>query len=208
MSSMGPRGALRAPGREVQREIRGYLRKFIFTQLSFLRPFLPMVAKADVTFEVGPVAHGTLRAEATARARSLVLDTLGWLDRLNRGLLRPEEAAAKALVVYVQGRSVDYPRFEDGSISACIAPSLQDRDFELLRPGDPVFQDLVTGDLILWEGEECYPIFINEASYTEKRIAFTVTYRHVLRLPAFARDAATGLYHMDRKDFVDIDRAV
>ena len=36
-------------------------------------------------------------------------------------------------------------------------------DFKLLRRGDPVFEDLESGDTIPWEGPDCYPAFVNEA---------------------------------------------
>ncbi|CAJ1407620.1 unnamed protein product [Effrenium voratum] len=60
-------------------------------------PFLPLLAKNDLTFEVGPQAHGTLLAEVFWKQKRLVLDTLDWLERYNRGELTEEERSPKEL---------------------------------------------------------------------------------------------------------------
>jgi aspartoacylase len=70
---------------------------------------------------------------------------------------------------------IDYPRNEHGAIQAMIHPQIQDRDYEALHPGDPIF---LTFDnrAIAYQGESTvYPIFINEAAYYEKGIAMSLT---------------------------------
>lgn len=60
----------------------------------------------------------------------------------------------------------------------------QDRDFEPLRPGAPVFQ-LFSGEDQLYKGESTvYPVFINEAAYYEKGIAFFQTEKFTVSVPA------------------------
>lgn len=62
--------------------------------------------------------------------------------------------------------------------------SSQDRDFEPLRPGAPVFQTF-SGKDVLYEGEAtAYPVFINEAAYYEKGIAFFQTEKVTFSVPA------------------------
>ncbi|CAE7922175.1 ACY3, partial [Symbiodinium necroappetens] len=60
-------------------------------------PFLPLVAKTDLTFEVGPQAHGTIVAEVLRRQQQLVLGTLDFLERYNAGQLSEEERRAKTI---------------------------------------------------------------------------------------------------------------
>lgn len=153
-------------------------------------PFLPLVAKTDLTFEIGPQAHGTIVAEVLRRQQQLVLGTLDFLERYNAGQLSEEERAAKTIEVYILQSVVHYPRRSDGSLSAIIAPNLQGRDFSLLHPGDPVFQDIDTGESIPWEGPECFPVFVNEAAYLPSFVAFHQTRRCELVVPELSCDGA------------------
>jgi aspartoacylase len=52
-------------------------------------------------------------------------------------------------------------------------PALQGRDFCELKAGMPIFMGF-DGSEILWQGETCYPAFINEAAYYEKKIAMSL----------------------------------
>ncbi|CAE7675172.1 Aspa [Symbiodinium sp. CCMP2456] len=150
----------------------------------------PLVAKTDLTFEVGPQAHGTIVAEVLRRQQQLVLGTLDFLERYNAGQLSEEERAAKTIEVYILQSVVHYPRRSDGSLSAIIAPNLQGRDFSLLHPGDPVFQDIDTGASISWEGPECFPVFVNEAAYLPSFVAFHQTKRCEVVVPELSCDGA------------------
>lgn len=60
--------------------------------------------------------------------------------------------------------------------------NLQDNDFKLLRPGDPMFLTF-SGETLKYEGEELYPFFINECAYYEKKIAFHLSEKIKLTLP-------------------------
>jgi aspartoacylase len=56
-----------------------------------------------------------------------------------------------------------------------IHPQLQGRDYEELKPGDPLFLTF-DGKTIYYEEESSvYPVFINEAAYYEKGIAMCFT---------------------------------
>lgn len=59
---------------------------------------------------------------------------------------------------------------------------LQDNDFKLLRPGDPIFKTF-SGETVTYEGEELYTFFINECAYYEKKIAFLLGEKVRLNLP-------------------------
>eukprot|EP00658_Telonema_sp_P-2_P061110 TRINITY_DN49870_c0_g1_i1.p1 TRINITY_DN49870_c0_g1~~TRINITY_DN49870_c0_g1_i1.p1 ORF type:complete len:105 (-),score=19.32 TRINITY_DN49870_c0_g1_i1:252-566(-) len=89
------------------------------------------------------------------------------------------------------GEVVRFPEDEEtGELSAMIHDSLQDADWQLLSPGAPVFQ-CFNGEVILWEGEEVYPVFVNEVAYiappplgNSRRVAFLPCRREVLVVPA------------------------
>lgn len=59
---------------------------------------------------------------------------------------------------------------------------LQDKDFHLLKPGDPIFKRF-SGETVTYEGEELYSFFINECAYYEKKIAFVLGEKVKLILP-------------------------
>merc|ERR1712196_113658 len=108
------------------------------------------------------------------------------------GVLSEEERSAKNFEVFIVDKTVSYPRRPDGDIAAAIASQLQGRDFELLRCGDAIFEDMDSGELTLWEGPDCWPIFINEAAYLENNLAFCMTQKHEIRIPQLKLDGSHG----------------
>ncbi|XP_015358717.1 N-acyl-aromatic-L-amino acid amidohydrolase (carboxylate-forming) isoform X4 [Marmota marmota marmota] len=59
----------------------------------------------------------------------------------------------------------------------------QDRDYEPLQPGAPIFQKF-SGEDVLYEGDSTvYPVFINEAAYYEKHVAFLRTEKLMISVP-------------------------
>jgi N-acyl-aromatic-L-amino acid amidohydrolase len=63
----------------------------------------------------------------------------------------------------------------------------QDHDFEPLRPGEPIFK-LFSGEDVLYEGDSIvYPVFINEAAYYEKHVAFLKSEKIRVTVPALLR---------------------
>ncbi|XP_066477097.1 N-acyl-aromatic-L-amino acid amidohydrolase (carboxylate-forming) [Tiliqua scincoides] len=145
---------------------------------------LPGEESNGVALELGPQPQGVVRADLLAQMRSIVACGLDFIELFNKGTLFPAfEIEAYKLV----GR-MDYPRYPDGEISAVIHPNLQDKDFQPLKPGDPIFQTL-SGDDILYEGDDItYPVFINEAAYYEKKCAFIMTEKHTSSQPALQRE--------------------
>ena len=66
-----------------------------------------------------------------------------------------------------------------------LSVSLQDNDFKLLQPGDPVFLSF-SGETVKHEGEALYPVFVNECAYYEKKIAFHLTKKVTLTIPSIS----------------------
>jgi aspartoacylase len=135
------------------------------------------IVQRGITIEVGAIANGIVRADLFIETEQLLKQCLDFIDAHNRGeLTRPLD-----LECFVHIESRDYPRDADGEPCACIHPELQDRDFEALRPGDPIFLTL-GGETLRLQTQQpvVYPVFINEAAYYEKGIAFSLTRRERL----------------------------
>lgn len=63
------------------------------------------------------------------------------------------------------------------------SPPIQDGDFRLLHPGEPLFQTF-SGETLSYRGKEpLYPFFINECAYYEKSIALSLARRRTVVLP-------------------------
>uniref|UniRef100_A0A8C5LU84 Aspartoacylase n=1 Tax=Leptobrachium leishanense TaxID=445787 RepID=A0A8C5LU84_9ANUR len=129
------------------------------------------VSKHPVGVEVGPQAHGVLRADILDQMRMIVKHGLDFIQYFNEG----KGFAPCSIDAYKVLQKVEYPRDENGDLTACIHKKLQDRDWQELNPGDPMFIT-IDGQEITYEGESTiHPTFINEAAYYEKNHAFTKT---------------------------------
>jgi len=133
-----------------------------------------------LVIEVGPVPQGVL-APAILRQTRLALESgLAVLERAAQGCLR----LPPRLVVHRHLGSLDLPRHNDGSPAAVLHPDRLGRDWQPLRPGDPLFLN-DEGATIPYvpptglEDRSVWPVFINEAAYGEKGIALSLTQREV-----------------------------
>lgn len=141
---------------------------------------LDSVGKHGFSIEVGPQPNGVIRADIYNMVKEAVDLTMGWLQEFNSGCT----FEGGEVEVYSFVKSVDYPRDPTTSeLAAAIHPQLQDNDFKLLQPGDPVFLSF-SGETVKHEGEELYPFFVNECAYYEKKIAFHLARKVTLTLPS------------------------
>ncbi|XP_008285107.1 N-acyl-aromatic-L-amino acid amidohydrolase (carboxylate-forming) B-like [Stegastes partitus] len=141
---------------------------------------LDSVGKHSFSIEVGPQPNGVVRADIFNIVKEAVDHTIGFLQEFNRGgTFEGGEVEAFTVV-----KSVDYPRDPmTGEITAAIHPQLQDNDFKLLKRGDPMFLSF-TGETVKYEGEELYPLFVNECAYYEKKIAFHLAQKLTHKFPS------------------------
>lgn len=141
---------------------------------------LDSVGKYGFAIEVGPQPHGVLRADIYNMMKKTIDLTLDWLQIFNSG----SSLEGGEVEVFVYVKSVDYPRDpRTGEITAAIHPQLQDNDFKLLQPGDPLFLSF-SGETVTHEGEALYPFFVNECAYYEKKIAFHLARKKTMTIPA------------------------
>ncbi|MBD6618548.1 aspartoacylase [Komarekiella sp. 'clone 1'] len=142
-------------------------------------PFLNVLCELGFAIEVGPVAQGILKSTLFQQTEKLVHEVLDYLERFNKDEI---PSINETLVMYQHLSVVDYPKQEDGTIWAMIHPQLQDRDYQALNPGDPIFLTF-NDETIVYQGESTiWPIFINEAAYYEKGIAMCLTQKLQINL--------------------------
>lgn len=140
---------------------------------------LESVGKHGFAIEVGPQPNGVVRADVYNLMKEAVDLTFEFVQKFNAGhIFEGGEVEA-----YTMEDPVDYPRDPTtGEITASVHSQLQDNDFKLLRPGDPIFKTF-SGETVTYEGEELYTFFINECAYYEKKIAFLLGEKVRLNLP-------------------------
>lgn len=138
------------------------------------------VSKNGICLELGPQPQGVLRADLFSQMKAMVASILDFIELFNQGMDFP----AFEMEVYRSLGSVDFPRTTDGNLNGTVHPKLQDHDFEPLRPGEPIFK-LFSGEDILYEGDSVvYPVFVNEAAYYEKHVAFLKSEKIRVSVPA------------------------
>jgi aspartoacylase len=77
--------------------------------------------------------------------------------------------------VYKHVKTVEFPVDERGDIKAFIHKEIQDKDYQPIQNGQPIFETL-EGEIIRFKDDGVfYPVFINEAAYYYKNIAFSLT---------------------------------
>jgi succinylglutamate desuccinylase len=140
---------------------------------------LPSICELGCTIEVGAVSQGVLQADLFQQTEALIINALNYLEQYNRGEILSLD---NSLTIYRHSGTIDYPKNESGELQAMIHPQLQFQDYQPLAPGEPIF---LTFDeqTITYEGESTvYPVFINEAAYYEKNIAFCLTQKHQITI--------------------------
>lgn len=139
--------------------------------------YLPTIGKYDVCVEVGPQPHGTLQAELFFLTESVMTHALDLLEQINTSTFKH---TTTEIPLYTHYKNIDFPRDEDRNISAMIHPERQGKDYQELKPGDPLFLDF-QGNTLKWEENEVvYPVFINEHAYYEKGIAMSLTKKSIV----------------------------
>ena len=119
--------------------------------------------------------QGLLHARVVEQTRLGLETCLRALDQARQGLVRLPDA----LVVHCHLGSRDLPKAENGEPQALVHPELQGRDWQAISSTQAMFRAANGTDRgEAWvEGE--IPVFVNEAAYAEKSIAFSLTRREV-----------------------------
>mmetsp|Transcript_35678 Transcript_35678/g.85879 ORF Transcript_35678/g.85879 Transcript_35678/m.85879 type:complete len:325 (-) Transcript_35678:187-1161(-) len=159
----------------------------IFMWGSNERPLLPTVGRSGMTFEVGPVAWGCMNAELFMQSKRLLEASMWYIEQHNQGLAGLGPTYNRFTLPAFRGAgSVGYPRNKKGDIAGIHHPHVQGKDLEVELTGDsPVF--------VMFDGKErqlrefssasgVYPMFVNEAAYVEKDMAFMLCSKFALEV--------------------------
>ncbi|MDF5707324.1 MAG: aspartoacylase [Nostoc sp. S4] len=142
-------------------------------------PFLNSLCELGFAIEVGPIAQGLLKATLFQQTEELIHAILDFLERFNQAEI---PLTNETLTLYHHLSVVDYPKKQDGTIFGMIHPELQNKDYQALNPGEPMFLTF-ENKTIVYQGESTvWPIFINEAAYYEKGIAMALTQKQQLKI--------------------------
>ncbi|XP_061768037.1 N-acyl-aromatic-L-amino acid amidohydrolase (carboxylate-forming) B-like isoform X2 [Nerophis ophidion] len=145
---------------------------------------LDTVGKHGFSLEVGPQPTGVVRADIYNMVKEILELIFEWLQKFNSGCI----FEGGQLEAFKWTKTIDYPRDPStNEITAAIHPQLQDNDFKLLQPGDPIFLTF-TGETVTHQGEAAYPFFVNECAYYEKKIAFHLAEKISISIPSISMD--------------------
>lgn len=154
------------------------LRVYAWIDETLPKSALSTIVLRGATIEVGPIANNVVRGDLLLATERVVRHCLDFIEASERGELTQHQP--EKLDIFMHLRSYDYPRDASGAVTAFVHPELQDADYEPLEPGDPIFQSL-DGETLVYEGDgTVYPVFVNEAAYYEKSIAFSVARRETI----------------------------
>ncbi len=138
--------------------------------------FVDSIAPHGFAIEVGAVPQGVLRADLFLQTEALIYRLLDFFEKENAGY---SMNLPNSVEIYDHEMLMDYPRDQNGEITAMVHPQRQDKDYALIETGSPLF--LTFDDkTITYEGEPLYALFINEAAYYEKGFAMCLAKKRAI----------------------------
>jgi aspartoacylase len=121
--------------------------------------------------EVGPVPQGLLRSDIYLETQQAVKHCLDYLEQYNQDEL-PQLKGLRSGYQFVD--KVTLPENAAGELTAMVHPDLQDKDYELIKKGDPLFLTM-TGETMVYDREEALcGAFINEAAYYDVSVGLSL----------------------------------
>ena len=141
--------------------------------------FVNSIAKNGFAIEVGAIPQGVLRSDLFFDTEKLIHHILDFVEKLNNKKFQKNYTSIE---IYDHKELLDFPRDENGNITAMVHPSLQDKDYTKLKKGDPLFITLEGESINYEKDEEVYPLFVNEAAYYEKGFAMCLTEKKVIKI--------------------------
>ncbi|KAM8746732.1 N-acyl-aromatic-L-amino acid amidohydrolase (carboxylate-forming) B-like isoform 1-T1 [Acanthopagrus schlegelii] len=184
--------------KHLQRQMPDIPMRYIHFDISSEESYsLDSVGKHGFAMEVGPQPHGVVRSNIYTAMKFGVQHMLDWVRSFNSGTIFD----GGFVDVFTMVKHIDYPRdSESHNITAAIHPQLQDRDFCLLHPEDPMFQ-MFSGETVRYKGKEpLYPFFINECAYYEKSIALSLARKRHVAIPAIRVMTEEEQLHADEQE--------
>lgn len=143
--------------------------------------FLKDAIPNGLTFEIGPIAQGTLKADIYLTTQACVLSTFDFIEAWNNS---PEIFSGLTLDLFEPYKTVDYPRDTAGVATAMLHQEIDGADFQVLEGSFNAFMNFNGEPIIMEVDRPSYPMFVGEASYYEKNVAFYLMTKRTIDLPA------------------------
>ncbi|SNY44177.1 aspartoacylase [Arsukibacterium tuosuense] len=137
------------------------------------------LGRYGVLVEVGPQPQSVLRHDVLELMDRMTRHILDFVELYNTGKL-PELPKQTEAFRYLH--SIKLPMNEQGERLGMVHRNVQDKDYQPIHPGDPIFM-LFDGTEIYYDGEQTvYPTFINEAAYYDNNLAMSLNEKVVITL--------------------------
>lgn len=129
------------------------------------------VGTYGVIVEVGPQPQSVLRQDVLEQMHEMTQHILDFIELYNTDML-PE--LPKRVEAFRYLHSIKLPLSASGERIGMVHKNVQDRDYQPIEPGAPLFT-LFDGSVIAYDGAEVvYPTFINEAAYYDNNLAMSL----------------------------------
>jgi len=133
--------------------------------------FLSTIAQDSVMVEVGPVGQSVLRHDVFEQSAQMTQLILDFIELHNRDQVPQLPDTVEA---YRYLESIKLPLTADGERDGMVHRDMQNQDFKLIEPGQPLFITF-SGQEICYQGDkEVYGSFINEAAYYDNNLAMSL----------------------------------
>ena len=124
-----------------------------------------------VIVEVGPQPQSVLRQDVLEQMHEMTQHILDFIELYNTNAL-PE--LPKRVEAFRYLHSIKLPLSAKGERLGMVHKNVQDRDYQPIAPGAPLFT-LFDGTVLNYDGTEVvYPTFINEAAYYDNNLAMSL----------------------------------
>jgi len=132
--------------------------------------FLSTVALDSVMVEVGPVGQSVLRHDVFEQSEQMTQLILDFVELHNRDQVPQLPQTVEA---YRYLDSIKLPLTSDGERAGMVHRDVQNQDFKLIKPGQPIFVTF-SGEEVCYQGDKpVYGSFINEAAYYDNNLAMS-----------------------------------
>lgn len=137
------------------------------------------LGRYGVLVEVGPQPQSVLRHDVLELMHRMTQHILDFVECYNNHNLPPLPKHTEAFNYLY---SIKLPMNEQGERIGMVHKNIQDRDYQPIYPGDPIFM-LFDGTVIHYDGEKVvYPTFINEAAYYDNNLAMSLNEKVIIEI--------------------------
>ncbi len=137
------------------------------------------LGRYGVLVEVGPQPQSVLRHDVLELMDRMTQHILDFVELYNTDKLPPLPEHTEAFRYL---HSIKLPMNEQGERLGMVHKNVQDKDYQPIQPGDPIFM-LFDGTEICYEGQQTvYPTFINEAAYYDNNLAMSLNEKVLITL--------------------------